>query len=295
MNNFLITGASGFLGKNLIRYFMSQTECEVWALTSNEGKLSEFQNEKLHIYQREFPFSKEFKEIEFDCAINCAYPRNTSGKQIADGLRYIAKLFKAFDLGNVKSIINISSQSVYDEQRENPASENADLSLNSCYAVGKYAVELILENTCTNIPYTNIRMASLIGVDFPQRIVNRLILKILNGEEIIINQSSQTFGFLDVKDAVVGIVSLLDINPNNWKLCYNIGNEKAYSMLDIVETIKEVIENKSIKMPEIKYEINTNAGSTAVSYELLKKDTGFEPSVNLKQSVEEIVNSLMKK
>ena len=47
-------------------------------------------------------------------------------------------------------------------------------------------------------------------------------------------------------------------------------------------------------MPEIKYEINTNAGSTAVSYELLKKDTGFEPSVNLKQSVEEIVNSLMK-
>ena len=184
---------------------------------------------------------------------------------------------------------------MYDEQRENPASENADLSLNSCYAVGKYAVELILENTCTNIPYTNIRMASLIGVDFPQRIVNRLILKILNGEEIIINQSSQTFGFLDVKDAVVGIVSLLDINPNNWKLCYNIGNEKAYSMLDIVETIKEVIENKSIKMPEIKYEINTNAGSTAVSYELLKKDTGFEPSVNLKQSVEEIVNSLMKK
>ena len=68
--------------------------------------------------------------------------------------------------------------------------------------------------------------------------MNRLILKILNGEEIIINQSSQTFGFLDVKDAVVGIVSLLDINPNNWKLCYNIGNEKAYSMLDIVETIK---------------------------------------------------------
>ena len=49
--------------------------------------------------------------------ISCAYPRNSTGTAIADGLRYIQIVFKTAMENGAAAINNISSQSVYSQQR----------------------------------------------------------------------------------------------------------------------------------------------------------------------------------
>ena len=292
MKKILITGAGGFLGVALLQHCLSKGKFDLWAVTSNEGKLRKCVGNNVHILDRDYPFSEEFKMQTFDCAINCAYPRNTSGEEIARGLKYLTDMFNAFNKGNVKSIINISSQSLYDEKRIFPATEETKLCLNNSYAVGKYATELLLDNICTTIAHTNIRMASLIGPTFNQRIVNRLIQKAINQENIVINKSKQTFGFLDVRDAADGIISLLDIEAFKWKHIYNLGSGCSYSLEDIIKTIKSVFEDDGVSFPEVEFVETSENGSTAVAYDLFYNDTGFKPQVSLSQSIQIILDSL---
>ena len=153
--------------------------------------------------------------------------------------------------------------------------------------------EKMLNAICADVPHTNIRLASLIGPQFSQRIINRLIQRALNGETLLINQSEQTFGFLDVRDATDGILSLLEIDKLKWRQVYNLGIMKAYSIADIVDVIKEVFKEKQITIPDIVYKQGIEKGTSAVSYLELSRDTGYKPRIQLKQSVEEITEYIM--
>ncbi len=294
MKKILITGAGGFLGTNLIKSGLKLSQYEFWAITSDSDKIKKALNtDKVVICPREWIFTEDFRKQEFYCAINCAYPRNSTGIAIAQGLDYIEKLFYAVSKSNIESIINISSQSVYDSNRLEPATEKSPICLDTPYAVGKYMMEKMLNAICADIPHTNIRLASLIGPQFTQRIINRLIQRALNGETLLINQSEQTFGFLDVKDAADGILSLLEIDKLKWRQVYNLGIMKAYSIVDIVDVIKEVFKEKQIMIPDIVYKQGTEKGTSAVSYFELSRDTGYKPCIQLKQSVEDITEYIM--
>lgn len=292
MNKVVITGASGFLGSNLIKKLENNEDVMVYALSS-KGIQSEASNIKaLH---KDVIDSDEAAEVMNGAIIvNCAFPRNSTGTGMADGLAYINRLFMACKRHKAKAIINISSQSVYSQRRELPADENTEICLESPYAVGKYATELMLESTCvgTDINYTNLRMASLIGPGFDQRIVNRLVKKALALEPITVSVSNQRFGFLDISDAVDAIVSLIKINCDNWKNTYTVGNGQSVLLTDIIENINDVFIEKQLEMPSVGFVDEDKAGSTSVSYELLQNDTGYKPKFNLNMSIESILDRL---
>ena len=208
-----VSGPSGFFGSNKLTQRKKKEEYFVYALSSHveeTGELSIKQNTQYHY--KDVIFSHEGEEILKNAIIiNCAFPRNSTGTGMADGLRYLQRLFVRSKECGVKSFINISSQSVYSQTREEIATEEIQVCPESPYAVGKYAAELMLESVFngTGIVYTNLRMASLIGPGFDQRIVNRLVRQALAGETICFIESEQQLGFLDVKDAVRAISALL--------------------------------------------------------------------------------------
>src|SRR5699024_8056086 len=127
-----------------------------------------------------------------------------------------------------------------------------------------YATEVMLESVCkkAEIPYTNLRMASLIGPGFGQRIVNRLVKRAIVGETLQVVRSGQKFGFLDIEDAVKAITALLNTDITQWKPIYNIGNGKEYSVEYITQRIKNVFEVNGLSIPEITIENGDGFGST---------------------------------
>lgn len=236
-----VSGASGFVGKQLIQYLLLNTDHRIIAYTSKPAKIEErFSGfaTRLDIFadRDNIPWST------VDVLVNLAYPRNNTGSNMARGLKFVFDLISDAVHGGVKSIINISSQSVYSPHRICPADEQSDLDLESMYAVGKYTTELYLNAICS-APHTNIRLASLIGAGFEQRITNKFVNKAIKNEMIYLTGGTQRFGFLDIRDAVSGIAAVIESDHSLWEEHYNLGTNRFYTLEEIAECVLEESKN----------------------------------------------------
>lgn len=287
----IITGASGFLGSHLVIRLRNDERYEVHALSSRPEALEEkMGGENVEYHYKDSLHSKMMKD---SIVINCAYPRNSIGTEIADGLKYTQIVFEKAVEFKATAIINISSQSVYSQKRTEMATEETPVCLESPYAVGKYATELMLESISrgSETSYTNLRMASLIGPGFNQRIVNRFAINLLNQNKIKIVRQNAKFGFLDIEDAITAIVSVIDYPNEKWRDVYNVGNALGFTVEEIYNRVSSAMNEKmNVSNPTI--EVGTEEFSTAVSFERLNQDTGFIPTVDMKESIERIITNL---
>lgn len=291
METVLVTGASGFLGMELLRQLLAKGRYRVIASTNSGEKLiSAFGPGRIEIVGREELLSERLAERDILCAINCAYPRNKSGFEMAEGLGYIESVLRRIARSRVRTLINISSQSVYDPARSGAASEDCAPCLTTPYAVGKYMTERLADALCEQIPHTSLRMSSLIGPGFNQRIVNRFTEKALKMEPLFVKRSPQRFGFLDCEDAAGAILSLLETDSSAWKAVYNVGSGVGYTLEDIVQAIERVFAARGRSFPEVHYEPGDEAACSCVDGSRLTGDTGFCAHVSLEQSVEKILD-----
>lgn len=294
----VITGASGFLGYNLAEALKKNDKYSIHALSSHWDELQSRNKDKhIQYYDKDIIFSDAGKDILKDAVVvNCAFPRNATGIEVADGLKYIQGVFGCSKKAKAKAIINISSQSVYSQKRKEIATEKTQICLESPYAVGKYSTELLLDSVCrgAGVIYTNLRMASLIGPGFDQRLVNRFVKQALQGLPLRIVVNEQRFGFLDVEDAVGALISLIETPIGKWKPIYTVGNEKGYSIKDIIDSIKQAFEEASLPSLTVITETGDGVGNTGVSYRLLHENTGFEPKLELIESTRRIIQRLTK-
>lgn len=283
--NLVITGAGGFLGRELLRQSRKLVEKELNIVAVSGQKIPDTD---ITVLGRE-SFFNDYRFTDSDVLINCAFPRNTDGVQMANGLSFIARLMGKAVSDGVGAVINISSQSVYSQGRTTPADEDTLLNLESGYSIGKYATELFTNSLCRSIPHTNLRMASLIGVGFDQRVVNKMVKRAMNGDDLIVNRSGRKFGFLDVRDAVDAILRLAMEDNKDWKEVYVLGAERSYTLEEIAELIREKT-NCHVERTD-----TDEVGDTGLNSYLLYRRIHWNPQYSLQHSVEEIIRNEMNK
>lgn len=239
-----LTGAGGALGSQILA--QCDADLEIFALTSNPKQLQDrfSGRENLHFYNRD-----AFAQIPWntiDVLVNCAFPMNADGAALAEGMRYVERLFAQAMAGGVRAVINISSQSVYNQKRAQAAVEQDAPDLGSVYAAGKYATELLLEALCMNIPHTSLRMANLVGAHTESRVLNRFAHKIAQGEEIQIWNNNRFFDYLDMRDAADAVLTLAGSDARTWEPVYNIGTEKVHGVLELAEMANKVAKENGL-------------------------------------------------
>lgn len=292
MKTIVITGASGFLGRALLNAAGNHSNLRIIALTSKPEKLEQYRCEQIQVEGQNYLSELNKSDQEIYCVVNCAYPRD--GRDLPGGMDYIESIMNAAASSNVQAFINISSQSVYNPGRLCAADEDADICLDSLYSLGKYMIEKMTNAILRGKPHTSIRLASLIGPGFDQRIVNRFVKDALHNGTIRAEYSGQSFGFFDVKEAAEGIRTLMECPLSRWREVYNLGNGKSYTIAEIVQTIQEVFEELHLPAFDVEVSYADKTGCTGVNADRFLTDTGFMPQITLKETVNRIVTDLMR-
>ena len=247
--NLAVTGAGGFLGTHILRQLAGDPNCRVYAFTFDFERSRESFVRAENIIPTDNSEAAAFDYSDIDVLLNCAFPRNVSDETFAAGLDFIRDVLVKAAADKAGAVINISSQSVYSQKRLSPADEQTPAVLESKYAVGKYWSELFVNTVCKGMRHTNLRMASLIGAGFDQRITNKFAKQIIAGQQITLTGGEQRFGFLDVRDAASGILTAAK-DQGEWEETYNLGGGQSYTLLEIAEAAHRIGAERGFSAPE---------------------------------------------
>lgn len=288
----VISGAGGFLGSNIIRQAAAIEGLEILAITSDAEKLKEVTGCAISTIDTAEYLEKGYDFSEGDVFINCLFPTNADGFRMADGLNKVYRMINVSKESGIGSFINISSQSVYDPKRTYAASEDSDICLETPYAVGKYSTEILTNTVFKDMPHTNIRLASLLGVGYGQRIVNRMAAMAMKGEDLKVMGGMQRYGFLDVRDAAAGIIKLALGGMQDPDEAYNLGVKSSYSLIDVAELITKAV-NEQLGM-NVKYIITEGEDhrNSALDATKFMEYCNWTPAISIEQTVNDIVADL---
>lgn len=290
----VVTGAGGFLGSNLLSRLLDSGLYSVVAVTSKE--FGGPTNCKLRTVSSADLEGISAAISSADILVNCAFPRVMRGSHTAYGLRFIERLFSFAESNGDCSVINISSQSVYDQGNSRVAVESDAPILESSYSVAKYATELLLDAHCSHNQHTNIRLASLVGAGFDQRVVNKMINKAMRGETLVVKENGSKFGYLDVRDAADALVKLCNSSGEKmWDSVYNVGSNISFSLTDIAKSVASIcngMQNPSQEVSIIIEEADCPPVFSLIDSTLFSRLTGWKPRYKLEDTVSWIAGNI---
>lgn len=240
MKTVLVTGASGFLGHHVVQELLKQDGTKVIAILGRpEDKVNALpENPSLQISPLDALFNETFGHI--DTVVNCAFARSNDAGLLAAAFDFTERMIKRLEVLGVESVINISSQGVYQRLSVGELStEESPIEPIDLYSMAKYASEKMFR--LSNIPYvTNVRLSSIL---MPQRFLYFFVNKAKNGEHFTVTAPNQYAALLDVTDAAGGLAAIVNVAPEFRADVYNLGIGTQHSLLEYAEKVKSIGES----------------------------------------------------
>ncbi|MDI9217077.1 MULTISPECIES: GDP-mannose 4,6-dehydratase [Clostridium] len=196
---------------------------------------------------------------------------------------------------NIKQFVFASSSSVYGNNEKVPFSESdrVDNPI-SPYAATKKSGELLC-HTYHHLFDMNIACLRFFTVYGPRQrpdlAINKFTSLILEGKEIpFYGDGTTSRDYTYVDDIVSGIVASINYVNSDKKVfeILNIGGDKTVSLIEMVETIEEVLGKKAKlnRMPMQPGDVNRTCADISHSSELL----GYRPQTIFKEGIKKFVD-----
>jgi nucleoside-diphosphate-sugar epimerase/carbamoylphosphate synthase large subunit len=296
----LITGATGYLGQNLIKQLVATGEYKVWTLNRRLTKT-------YGILGREEFTHYDFQDLEsgnlslgnVDMVVHSAFARkNCTNQEIAESLSVTSDLFTRLAMHHVPALINISSQSVYGQEHEPLWTEETPVAPATTYAQAKYSTELMAQSLHTihnQVRISSLRLSGLTGgqpglvIDMLANFVNQAMTM----QDIHIIGGKQIINRLDIRDAVNAVIALIQTNPLDWEPLYNVGADVKYSILDIANLVIDRVYQKTGK-PKVKVNLEEKdiMMRSRIDCTKFSEFTGWSPLYTLVDTVDSLIDHL---
>lgn len=294
----LITGATGYLGRNLIDSLIANNEpFNIWALVRNKEKAKEILPDTVLCFDEQDIALGALAWGNVDILLHAGFARpHCSLAEIAESLRFTTELFSKAIANQVASIINISSQSVYGQASLPPWTEQSIVAPESVYGTAKYASELLLAGAAKQHPHlrhTSIRLGTVAGGAkglLPTDVISKLVAKAIKSEPINIVGGKQEMERIDVRDAVSGVIAVLKTSDSIWKPVYNLGSAQPISLIELAEQITEVVAaEKNIARSEILVEEKEIRQAFGLSTDAFCTDFNWKPAYSYKDMIRSVI------
>jgi dTDP-glucose 4,6-dehydratase len=295
MKKIIITGGSGFIGSNLVKYFLKKNY-----LVINIDKLSysgnnynlKFINKKNYIFIRSdinnkkiiYKTIKKYKPtVIFNLAAETHVDRSIDSPEpfIHSNINGVFNLLETIRFYNKKSkikvkLIHVSTDEVYGDitNKSKRADENYPYKPSSPYAASKASADHLVKSYVRtyNFPAIISNCSNNYGPgQFPEKLIPKLIFNILKNKPLPIygrGINSREWIFVEDHCRALEVLSLRGKIGEN----YNIGSNKNLTNIEITKLIISIMKkklpkiNKKIKIKfvkdrpghDIRYALNSN-------------------------------------
>lgn len=297
----LITGSTGYLGRNLIPA-LTAGDYRIWALSTHPGRASKLFRDQVDEIFTEDAFQQgglPWGRVDLLLHAGFARPYRPEG-EIARSLEFTRDLFYYAGTHMVPALVYISSQSIYGQGSPPPWDEESPPAPRSSYAAAKYAAELMLRAERLRQPHlnwTSLRLAGLTGGApglVPVDLVTRFVERALKGEPLVI-LGEHSFERLDIRDAVQGLIRLMKSASNRWGPVYNMGRGRTFT---IQKVAYKVIDQVKLIAGGTRSEVITRIQDPPLAFGMDSSEffqlTGWQPQYTLEDSIQSLIAYLQK-
>jgi len=273
---YFITGATGYLGSNLVKRLLS-FDVEINCLkrsTSNTSRLIDFNHRINWINVEEINFSEYFKNSNIDVVIHCAthYGRREIDPiaTIESNLILPLKILHAACSGGTKTFIN--TDTILDKRIND-------------YTLSKSQFLEWLKVYSGKLMCFNVALEHFYGPgDDDTKFVTHLIRTLLKSEkEINLTSGLQKRDFIYIDDVINAFVLIINhsFNADGGFHKYEIGTGKPIKLREFVSIVKRLSANSvtNLNFGAIPYRSNEVMNSEVNNKTLL--DLGWSPTIDL--------------
>ena len=296
--NILVTGGAGFIGSHVVD-LMIKLGHDVVIIDNLSNSSKAFVNPKAVFFNKDIRKNLDdvFSSKRFDCLVHCAAqisvtesiddPKFNNDVNINGSLNLLS-YFRRYKL---KRFIFLSSGSaVYGSLKYIPADENHPTKPLNPYGNSKLEFEKILAEHAekNSFEYIVLRLPNIYG---PRQSVSGAVIPafittlLRGGSPTIFGSGLVTRDFLYVSDVVGAIEKALHAKPQS--RVFNIGSEEEITIIDLFNTIKQLIDSKiSAKRAE---ERENEVERASLDCSLAKKELKWQKKYSLKQGLNETI------
>lgn len=283
----IVTGATGFIGKHLVE--SAKQHSEIVCLTRNSENQSNHKNVSFVQTTYELDSLRDILR-EDDVLVHLAGQRLTKDETnpkllsfIEPNIKLTENLLIAACEANIRQVVLASSIGVYSEADNMPYLENTITNPSTIYGLSKLIGEQLVNYYCmkNSIKSTVLRFSQCYGIGEKDTPVLMKFIKQANEKQKIIAQDNEFY--LDeiyIKDVIDAI--LLVVNKET-EGTFNIGGGKAYSILEMAETVNLIFNNE--KNIEVTSGVKKYNQSNFLSIQKIKEHLNWSPRFDLEKSL----------
>jgi nucleoside-diphosphate-sugar epimerase len=294
--NILVTGATGFIGTNLIQKLINSKN-SISIFTQKKSNIQNIKNiiSKLDVHQVDLTkfdiVKKSIKEIKPDIIYHLAtygvYNNQISYEKIVKtNIFGTLNLFNSiYEYGNIEKVINLGSSFEYGPQSIK-IKENKKVNPRTIYGISKVAQTNLAKYFYEqkNLPITTLRIFNAYGTfENENRLIPSIILGAINHKKVNIINPNDTRDFIFIKDVVDVLISSSK-NKQHGEI-FNIGTSKGYSVRQIAKKISKLSKSNNVEFHENNsHEYN---GKIIADISKSKKILKWQPKYSIDEGLKE--------
>lgn len=254
----LITGATGFVGANLLKRLVAmglpvaiiiRKKSDTWRINDIISQVNIFYADLTEAEA----VKKAIKAIKprtiFHLAAYGAYPFQKDPEKIYQtNLLSTLNLMQACSESGFDIFINTGSSSEYGTKNQ-PMAETDLLEPNSHYAIAKASQTLLCEHYSRekNLPIVTLRLFSVYGpYEEPTRLIPTLVINCLRGQDLSLASPATARDFIYIDD-VINIYLQAAQNQNIAGQIINVGTGKQGTLNQVVDRVVELTQARVAK------------------------------------------------
>ncbi|MCK5116385.1 MAG: NAD(P)-dependent oxidoreductase [Candidatus Aegiribacteria sp.] len=287
----LVTGATGFMGRHLVRFLTRQSGLELWCISRNGGQVDGIHVDSVDLtsYEEVAQWHRNKPIIDTIFHLAALIPSSSESSESDDMFFNNLLMMKniiSLGVSDKSSIVNISSSSIYSMDNNVPLTEDMLPQPDNLYSLSKYTGELLCDiaHMRYGISAANLRISAPYGpCQKVQTVINVFLRAALESREItVFGSGNRTQDFTYIDDVIQAI----------WLACrkkasgaYNIASGKAVTMCELAKTVLHVEpQSKS----EIVYSGTPDSQETCrgvFSIEKARNVLGYVPQTSLENGL----------